>query len=52
MAAGLPGLRGASAAAAVVLDLKCGSAPATTPHLDMVVESVLVRVERKGEGHF
>lgn len=47
--AGLPGLHGASAAAAVVLVLKSGSGPATTLHLATVVESALARVERRGD---
>lgn len=49
MVAGPPGLHGASAAVAVVSDLKYASGPATTPHLGTGVESVLARVERRGE---
>lgn len=49
MEAGPPGLHGASAAVAVVSDLKYASGPATTPHLGTGVESVLARVERRGE---
>lgn len=51
MVAGLPGPHGASAAAVVVSDLKCGSGPATTPHLATGVESVSARVEKRGKHH-
>lgn len=49
MVAGPPGPPGASAAAVVVLGLKCGSGPATTPHLDTAGGSVSARVEKRGE---
>lgn len=49
MAAGLPGHRGASVAAAAALGLRWGSAPAITPHLATAVESVSARDGRRGE---
>lgn len=49
MVAGRPGLHGAIVAAVAVSVLKWGSAPATTPHLVTEVESVLAKVEKRGE---